>query len=107
MKKFTVADFGLKTDGLPQDQATFMNNIAQMMCNVINKAMEGVISPEDMESKLKGLNEKLNGYDDEKFKQLAKDNEELIKTVKGLGETIEKLKSKGIGMEVINKFDEN
>ena len=28
------------------------------------------------------------------FKQLAKDNEELIKTVKGLGETIEKLKSK-------------
>ena len=83
-----------------------MNNIAQMMCNVINKAMEGVISPEDMESKLKGLNEKLNGYDDEKFKQLAKDNEELIKTVKGLGETIEKLKSKGIGMEVINKFDE-
>lgn len=106
MKKFTVADFGLKTDGLPQEQATFMNNIAQMMCNVINKAMEGVIPPEDMESKLKGLNEKLNGYDDEKFKQLAKDNEELIKTVKGLGETIEKLKSKGIGMEVINKFDE-
>ena len=37
--------------------------------------------------------------DDEKFKQLSKDNEELIKTVKGLGETIEKLKSKGIGME--------
>ena len=106
MKKFTVADFGLKTDGLPQDQATFMNNIANMMCNVINKAMEGVISPDDMESRLKSLNEKFNGYDDEKFKQLAKDNEELIKTVKGLGETIEKLKSKGIGMEVINKFDE-
>ncbi len=106
MKKFTVEDFGIKTDGLPQEQATFMKNIAQMMCNVINKAMEGVISPEDMESKLKELNEKLNGYDDEKFKQLAKDNEELIKTVKGLGETIEKLKSKGIGMEVINKFDE-
>ena len=70
MKKFTVADFGLKTDGLPQDQATFMNNIANMMCNVINKAMEGVISPDDMESRLKSLNEKFNGYDDEKFKQL-------------------------------------
>lgn len=106
MKKFTVADFGLKTDGLPQEQATFMNNISQMMCNVINKAMEGVLSPEDMEVKLKGLNEKLNGYDDEKFKQLAKDNETLIETVKGLGETIENLKKKGIGMDVINKFDE-
>jgi hypothetical protein len=34
-----------------------------------------------MESRLKSLNEKFNGYDDEKFKQLAKDNEELIKTV--------------------------
>ena len=106
MEKFTVADFGLKTDGLPQEQATFMNNIAQMMCNVINKAMEGVLSPEDMEKRLKGLNEKLNGYDDDKFKQLAKDNETLIQTVKGLGETIENLKAKGIGMDVINKFDE-
>lgn len=106
MKKFTVAEFGLKTDGLPQEQATFMNNIAKMMCDVINKAMEGVISPEDMEARLKGLNDKLNSYDDEKFKQLAKDNEALIETVKGLGETIEKLKTKGIGMDVINKFDE-
>lgn len=105
-KKFTVADFGLKTDGLPQEQATFMNNITKMMCDVINKAMEGVMSPEEMETRLKGLNEKLNGYDDELFKQLKKDNEELIKTVKGLGDTIEKLKSKGIGMDVINKFDD-
>ena len=43
MKEFTVVDFGLKTDGLPQEQATFMNNIAKMMCDVINKAMKGVI----------------------------------------------------------------
>ena len=106
MKEFTVTDFGLKTDGLPQEQATFMNNIAKMMCDVINKAMEGVISSEDMETRLKSLNDKLNGYDDEKFKQLAKDNETLIETVKGLGETIEKLKKNGIGMDVINKFDE-
>lgn len=106
MKKFTVADFGLKTDGLPQEQATFMNNITKMMCDIINKAMEGVISSDDMETRLKSLNDKLNGYDDEQFKQLKKDNEELIKTVKGLGDTIEKLKSKGIGMDVINKFDE-
>ena len=38
MKKFTVADFGLKTDGLPQDQATFMNNIANMMCKLCNNS---------------------------------------------------------------------
>lgn len=106
MKKFTVEDFGIKTEGMPQEQAKFLNNMTKSMCDIVNKAMEGVISPDDLEKKLKGLNEKLNGYDDEKFKQLAKDNEELIKTVKGLGETIEKLKSKGIGMEVINKFDD-
>lgn len=106
MKKFTVEDFGIKTEGMPQEQAKFLNNMTKVMCDIVNKAMEGVISPDDLEKKLKGLNDKLNGYDDEKFKQLAKDNEELIKTVKGLGETIEKLKSKGIGMEVINKFDE-
>jgi HK97 family phage major capsid protein len=106
MKKFTVADFGIKTEGMPQEQAKFLINMTEKMCDVVNKAMEGVISPEDLEKKMKSLNDKLNGYDDEKFKQLSKDNEELIKTVKGLGETIEKLKSKGIGMEVINKFDE-
>lgn len=106
MKKFTVADFGIKTEGMPQEQAKFLINMTEKMCDVVNKAMEGVISPEDLEKKMKSLNDKLNGYDDEKFKQLAKDNEELIKTVKGLGETIDKLKSKGIGMEVINKFDE-
>lgn len=106
MKKFTVEDFGIKTEGMPQEQAKFLNNMTKSMCDIVNKAMEGVISPDDLEKKLKGLNDKLNGYDDEKFKQLAKDNEELIKTVKGLGETIEKMKSKGIGMEVINKFDE-
>ena len=91
---------------MPQEQAKFLINMTEKMCDVVNKAMEGVISPEDLEKKMKSLNDKLNGYDDEKFKQLAKDNEELIKTVKGLGETIDKLKSKGIGMEVINKFDE-
>ena len=34
------------------------------MCNVINKAMEGAISPDDMETRLKDLNEMFNGYDD-------------------------------------------
>ena len=81
---------------MPQEQAKFLINMTEKMCDVVNKAMEGVISPEDLEKKMKSLNDKLNGYDDEKFKQLAKDNEELIKTVKGLGETIDKLKSQGV-----------
>ena len=91
---------------MPQEQAKFLINMTEKMCDVVNKAMEGVISPEDLEKKMKSLNDKLNGYDDEKFKQLAKDNEELIKTVKGHGETINKFDEKLNEMLDSEKFKE-
>ena len=43
IRKFTVSDFNLKTDGLPAEQKTFMENIAGMMCEVVNKSLEGLL----------------------------------------------------------------
>ena len=38
IRKFTVSDFNLKTDGLPAEQKTFMENIASMIGEVVNNA---------------------------------------------------------------------
>ena len=48
----------------------------------------------------------MKAYDGEKFQQLVKDNEQLVEQVKTLGESIEKMKQKGLSMDTINKFDE-
>ena len=49
-KKFvTVDQFELKMDGSSEQEKKFMQHIQQMMCDVTNKAMEGVLTPEDVE----------------------------------------------------------
>lgn len=106
LKKFTVSDFNLKTDGLPAEQKQFMGNIAGMMCEVMNKSLDGMLSPSEVEEKFKSINEQLTAYDNEKFKQLIKDNESLLEQVKSLGESIDKMKQKGLSMDTISKFDE-
>ena len=105
-KKFTVSDFNLKTDGLPAEQKTFMENIVGMMCEVVNKSLEGFASPEEVTKQFGDINNLLKAYDGEKFQQLVKDNEQLVEQVKTLGESIEKMKQKGLSMDTINKFDE-
>ena len=107
LKKFTVSDFNLKTDHLPTEQKSFMENIAGMMCDVMNKSLEGMLSPSEVTEKFAEVNNLLKAYDGEKFTQLIKDNEILVEQVKNLGESIEKMKQKGLSMETINKFDEN
>ena len=105
-KKFTVSDFNLKTDGLPAEQKTLMENIVGMMCEVVNKSLEGVVTPDDVTKQFGEINNLLKSYDGEKFAQLIKDNETLVDQVKSLGESIEKMKQKGLSMDTINKFDE-
>jgi hypothetical protein len=106
LKKFTVSDFNLKTDHLPTEQKLFMENIAGMMCDVMNKSLEGMLAPNEVTEKFTEINNLLKAYDGEKFTQLIKDNETLVEQVKNLGESIEKMKQKGLSMETINKFDE-
>ena len=106
IKKFVVSDFNLKTDGLPAEQKAFMENIAGMMCEVVNKSLEGIATPDEVTEKFGEINKLLKAYDGEKFTQLVKDNETLVEQVKSLGESIEKMKQKGLSMTTINKFDE-
>lgn len=104
--KVTKKDFGVNIDNMPKEQKEFMDNMLGLMCDVVNKSAEGTMSKEDVEEAFKGINEKLKSYDGAKFDSLVKDNEELVKQVKSLNESIEKLKSKGFGVEAINKFDD-
>jgi len=92
IRKFTVSDFNLKTDGLPAEQKAFMENIVGMMCEVVNKSLEGVATPDDVTKQFGDINNLLKSYDSEKFAQLIKDNEALVDQVKTLGESIEKMK---------------
>ena len=61
-KKFTVSDFNLKTDGLPAEQKTFMENIVGMMCEVVNKSLEGFASPEEVTKQFGDINNLLKAY---------------------------------------------
>lgn len=106
LKKFTVSDLNLKTDNLPAEQKSFMENIAGMMCDVMNKSLDGMLAPNEVTEKFTEINNLLKAYDGEKITQLVKDNEILVEQVKNLGESIEKMKQKGLSMDTINKFDE-
>ena len=104
--KVKASDFGVNTDNLPKEQKEFMEKMLGLMCEVINKSAEGSLSKDEVEKQFKSINDELKSYDSEKFNQLVKDNEELVKQVKNLGETLTKLQQKGLSLDTINKFDE-
>lgn len=106
LKKFTISDLNLKTDGLKGEEKAFIENIGGLIIEIVNKALDGALSKEDVESQFKGINEKLKEYDSEKFSQMIRDNETLVEQVKNLGESIEKLKKDGVSMKTVNKLDE-
>ena len=77
-KKVDKSDFGYNLENIKDtEQKSFMDNILGAMCNVVNKAMEGVITKEDMSDQFEIINEQLKGYDADKFAQVIKDNEDL------------------------------
>lgn len=108
MKKVNIKDFGYNLDNIKDaEQKSFMENILTAMCDVVNKAMEGAITPESMKSQFDAINEKLKGYDAEKFEQLVKDNKDLRDMLKKAMETIEKAKEKGpAAVDAMNRFTE-
>ena len=107
MPKFKLEDLALNIDNLKSaEEKTFMQNIAEMVLSVVNKSADGTMSKEDIEKQFKSINEKLENAGDEKYKSIIEDNNSLKEQIKTLGDTIEKLKQKGLGEEFINKFDE-
>lgn len=106
-KKVTVADLGLKFDGMPEAQSAFLRKCAEMVVDVVNKGNEGSMTPEEFAEKMANALKPFEGIDNEAFKSLVKENTEMQTLVKSLGEEIEKLKQKGISTDFISKFDES
>ena len=106
--KVQKSDFGYNLDNIKDaEQKSFMENILGAMCDVVNKANDGLITKEDMTAQFDAINDKLKGYDSEKFAQVVKDNEELREMLKKSMEIIEKANNAGsAGVKAINKFDE-
>lgn len=107
IKKVNKSDLGINYEKFDGEQRTFLEKMCDIVVDVCNKALEGAMSSEDVEDKLKGVNESLKDFDPEKFAQIVKDNEELLETVKTLTQNIEKLKQKGVSMDRFAKFDES
>lgn len=96
--------FSVKTAGLPEEQRQFIGALVGGFVDAINKSNEGLISDDDFAERIEELGKKMAGVD--ALEELRKENEQLLKQVKSMGENMEKLQQKGISMETINKFDE-
>lgn len=105
MKKFVLSDFNVKMDNLNGEEKGFMEKMLGVLCDVVNKALDGILSPEEVEKKFESVNTALT-QKGEKYEQMVKDNMELVEQVKTLSETVEKMKTKGMSMNIVNKFDE-
>ena len=96
--------FSVKTAGLPEEQRQFIGALVGGFVDAINKSNEGLISDDDFTKRIEELGKKMAGVD--ALEELRKENDNLLKQVKSMGENLEKLQKKGISMETINKFDE-
>lgn len=107
MKKVNINDFGFNLDAIQDpEQKKFMESILGMMAEVINKATEGMLTQKDVDTKFEQINDKLKGYDAEKFDQLVKDNDQLREMLKKSMDVIEKAHKTTGGMDMLSKFDE-
>ena len=106
--KVKKSDFGYSLENIKDaEKKSFMENILGAMCDVVNKANDGLITKDDLDAQFNAINEKLKGYDSEKFAQIVKDNEELREMLKKSMEVIAKAQEQGPrGENVISKFDE-
>lgn len=96
--------FSVKTAGLPEEQRQFIGALVGGFVDAINKSNEGLLSDDDFTKRIEELGKKMAGV--EALEELRKENGQLLKQVKSMGENMEKLQQKGITMETINKFDE-
>lgn len=107
-KKVTIEDLGLKFDGMPEAQSVFLRKCAEMVVSVVNKSNEGLISDAEFIEKMNEAIKPFKDVDNESFKSLVKENEDLQKLIKNLGEELEKLKKDGrIGPDFVSKFDDS
>lgn len=103
-KQITIEDLGYQLTGLSGEQKTFVEKNAEMVCAVVNKAMEGMLTSDEVEEKFETINDQLKDYI-----ELKTQNTDLCTQVKALSESLEKMKKKGIQFDLDafrQKFDE-
>lgn len=98
--------FGVKTANLPDEQRLFIESMVGVFTDAINKSNEGMLSDKDLADKLTKFGEELKKSKMPELEQLQKDNDDLVKQLKTMGEKVEKLVKKGVSLDAINKFDE-
>ncbi len=106
MPKLTVKEVqeivGIKTAGLPDEQKQFVSNLIGAFTDAINKSVEGVLDNTALKEALKPF----QSADGTTLESLSKENQELVKQVKSLSDSLEKMKKRGIGLDFISKFNE-
>lgn len=98
--------FGVKTAGLPDEQRAFVDAIVGGFADAINKSNSNLISDDAFQKEMERLGKQMKSANLEALAELKKENEDLVKQLKSMGEVVEKLKKKGISLDTINKFDE-
>lgn len=86
---------------LQEQQDAFLKNIEAKMQSIVDKAIAGVITKEQVTEQ---VNEAIKGYETEHSAKANDEINELAKQVKNLGESIAKMKSAGITTEIISNF---
>lgn len=105
--KVNIEDFGYNLGAIKDpEQKKFMESILGTMVEVVNKANEGMLTQKDVDNQFNAINDRLKGYDAQKFDQVCKDNEQLREMLKKSMDVIEKAHKSHNGMEFISKFDE-
>ena len=103
--KVTKKDFLSSFEGMTPEEKAFMEKNADIMCNIVNKAMEGLLTPDQVDAKIAAFKEKLDSALTEKETLTNKLNE-VESLVKKISEEYEKAKAQGVSVNKINKFAE-
>lgn len=106
-KKLTIEDLGLKFDNVSEAQGGALRQFAERVVNLINKGNEGLISTEELTTKLDEAMKPFSNFKNEEVQDLIKENQRMSDVVKALGEELEKMKQKGISTDFVSKFDES
>lgn len=89
--------------GLTPEEKAFMEKNADIICGIVNKATAGLMDSKAVEKAMAPLIEKADKLGTENV-TLKSDLEKLQDVVKGLTETLEKAKQRGVSPLTANKF---
>lgn len=105
-EKEVLEIFNIKTSNLPDEQRTFINAMVGAFTDAINKSNDGMLSDKDLTNKLTEFSAQMKEANLKELQTLKKENDDLIKQLKTMGEKVDKLTKKGISLDTLNKFDE-